>query len=259
MNMNIENIYKKIIDKMEDFICDNNIKKFIIGLSGGIDSALVLALAVKVIGKDNVIPIYMPSCYSSELSRKLAYQVANNFELNLIEECISDINNSYINNCKCFKEYNNNIAKENLQARIRANILMTYSNIFNNSIVLCTGNLTEVLMGYYTIYGDAIGGLAPIGNLLKKDVIKLSRYINEIEKQEKIPEEIINSVPTAELREGQTDEEEFGISYEKLDIILEQILNNTKVTDINEEYIKIKKRIESKKYKYLFLPPSIKI
>ncbi|HMH45404.1 MAG TPA: NAD+ synthase [Pyrinomonadaceae bacterium] len=217
----IETIRSALVLGIRDYAQKNNFNKVLLGLSGGIDSALVTALAAEAVGADNVLAVTMPSPYSSqgsiddsiELSRRLgiecrvtpisdAFHVLRN-ELELPEPSIE--NKGAIER-----------AVENLQSRLRGNILMTISNA-ENRLLLSTGNKSELALGYCTLYGDTNGGLAVIGDVLKTEVYKLARNYNR--EHEIIPDSIINKPPSAELAPGQFDEQSLP-AYEKLDPIL---------------------------------------
>ncbi|MCK9225647.1 MAG: NAD+ synthase [Candidatus Muirbacterium halophilum] len=192
-------------------------KKLLIGISGGIDSSLVAAIACKAIGAENVTGIAMPSEFSTEHSKNDAIRLCQNLEMKLdfvsINEIFEVFNSKLAN---LFKGFSFDIAEENLQARIRGSILMTYSNKFGN-LLLTTGNKSEISVGYCTLYGDMCGGLNPIGDLFKTEVYELSKYINK--DKEIIPQNIINKEPSAELRKDQKDSDSLP-DYNILDAIL---------------------------------------
>src|SRR5882724_6454136 len=217
----IETIRSALVLGIRDYAQKNNFNKVLLGLSGGIDSALVTALAAEAVGADNVLAVTMPSPYSSrgsvddsiELSRRLgvecrtkpisdAFHVLRN-ELELPEPSIEN---------KGAMER----AVENLQSRLRGNILMTISNA-ENRLLLSTGNKSELALGYCTLYGDTNGGLAVIGDVLKTEVYELARNYNR--EREIIPDSIINKPPSAELAPGQFDAQSLP-GYDQLDPIL---------------------------------------
>ena len=217
----IETVRMALVLGIRDYARKNNFTKALLGLSGGIDSAVVAALAAEALGGDNVLAVTMPSPYSSpgsvddsiELSERLGIEIrvkpiADAFhvlrkELELPEPDVS--NKSAVER-----------AVENLQSRLRGNILMTISNA-ENRLLLSTGNKSELALGYCTLYGDTNGGLAVIGDVLKTEVYELARLYNR--EREMIPESIINKPPSAELAPGQLDEQSLP-PYEKLDPIL---------------------------------------
>ena len=191
-----------------------------LGLSGGIDSALVAYLAVQAAGADNVTCISMPSRFSSQGSKDDAAKLAANLRCRFETIPIEGIYSSYLTALeKVFENRPFDVAEENLQARIRGTLLMAYANKFN-SVLLATGNRSESSMGYCTLYGDTCGALAPIGNLFKTDVYALCNRINaRAGSALVIPQAIIDKSPSAELRPNQKDEDSLP-SYDTLDAIL---------------------------------------
>ncbi len=218
-----ELIFNALVTGVRDFILKIGAKKVHFGLSGGIDSALVAVIAKYALGKENVTGIMLPSPYSSEGSIKDSVKLAENLGINLkkIEitpyfEVLKSVLPSKIGNLR-------DITEQNLQARLRGLILMAYSNN-NNSILLNTGNKSELAVGYATIYGDMCGALAVLGDLYKTRVYSLARWING-KFGEIIPESIINKPPSAELKPGQKDQDSLP-PYDVLDLILENYIEN---------------------------------
>jgi NAD+ synthase (glutamine-hydrolysing) len=194
-----------------------------LGLSGGLDSALVLYLAVKAVGKDNVKTFGLPSHFSSEGSKDDARELAKNLDCHFEILPIASMYNSFMESLSgVFENRPFDTTEENLQARIRGTLMMAYSNKFN-SLLLTTGNKSEVAMGYCTLYGDMNGGLNPIGDLFKTEVFAMCKRINQrsLENGGKIiiPESIIDKPPSAELRPDQKDQDSLP-PYEVLDEIL---------------------------------------
>ena len=191
-----------------------------IALSGGIDSSLVAALAVEAVGNENVTGISMPSEFSSEGSRTDAKKLADNLGITLITLPIWEI---YKANEKIlqdpFSGTSWGLAEENIQSRIRGNLIMAMSNKFNQ-LVLTTGNKSEMAVGYSTIYGDMAGGFAVIKDVPKTIVYELSNHINNENEAEVIPQSVIDKPPSAELRPDQKDSDSLP-DYEILDAILE--------------------------------------
>ncbi|MCS6957141.1 MAG: NAD+ synthase [Aquificaceae bacterium] len=208
-----EELYKAITLAIRDYAEKNSFSKVLVGLSGGIDSSLVACLAVDALGQDRVVGVFMPSEFTSEESREDVYQLAKNLRIELYEYPIKDIYRVYL---EVFGSEELTVAEENLQARIRANILFYLSNK-HGWLVLSTSNKSESAVGYGTIYGDMAGGFAPIKDLYKTKVYSLARYRNSIKPD--IPHRVLLRPPTAELRPGQTDQDTLP-PYELLDRIL---------------------------------------
>ncbi|MBU0468314.1 MAG: NAD+ synthase [Candidatus Omnitrophica bacterium] len=259
----IEIVYKALVLGTQDYIKKNGFKKVVIGLSGGIDSALVTAIAVKAIGKENVICVTMPSRYTSTGTRSDAERLAKNLEVELITIPIEDIFTSYVKTLSNeFKGTQVDVTEENIQARIRGNLLMALSNKFG-WLVLTTGNKSEVAVGYCTLYGDMSGGFAVIKDVPKTMVYQLSEYINKIDKQV-IPITIIRRAPSAELRSNQKDQDSLP-PYDVLDPILEQYVEKHESVETmskkNKKDIvqKIIDLVDHSEYKRRQAPPGIKI
>lgn len=238
MKLDYSEVYDKIVAFIADFAC--NIKsdtKFVIGISGGIDSALCATLAVKATSNSAVRGIYMPSSTNSELSEKLSYQLCENLGIKLDVVDIGSMQKNFSENFEVSTEHKLGAnALGNISARLRMITLMAMSNEVGG-VVVNTGNLTEKILGYYTLYGDGAGAIAPIASLLKTDVWNLSRFINENlvapSDPELIPHEIIDRAPSAELVAGQTDESDIGASYKTLDECIVKNFN----ADFNESII----------------------
>lgn len=213
----MESLYRALVLGTRDYILKCGFSSALVGLSGGIDSAVTFCLAVAALGKDNVLGISMPSPYSSEGSVEDSRKLAANLETAFKVIPITGMFESYLENLKeHFQGRKPDITEENIQARIRGNILMAMSNKFG-SLVLTTGNKSESAMGYCTLYGDMAGGLAVIADVPKTMVYELAGYINR--DSEIIPRAIIDKAPSAELRPNQKDEDSLP-PYDLLDQIL---------------------------------------
>jgi NAD+ synthase (glutamine-hydrolysing) len=214
----IAEVYAALVVSLRDYVEKNGFKSIALGLSGGIDSALVAAIAADAIGATNVYGVSMPSKYSSEHSKADAQDTAIRIGLNFRTVEIEPMVASYLDNLEL-----TGLAEENLQARVRGMILMGLSNQ-EGHLVLATGNKSELSVGYSTIYGDAVGGFAPLMDVPKVDVWALAKWRNQkaISSGEvpPIPESSISKPPSAELRPGQQDSDSLP-DYEELDAILE--------------------------------------
>lgn len=217
--------------------CENTgFKKVILGLSGGIDSALTAAIAVNALGAENVFGVLMPSMFSSEGSITDSLKLAQNLGMKTEKHPITPLFKNFMDKIAHAAPDNENkttLAEENLQARLRALILMYFSNR-DNCLLLSTGNKSESAMGFGTLYGDMAGGLNLICDLTKTNVYKLSNYINK--DGEIIPQEIIDKAPSAELHPGQKDQDRLP-AYEILDDIIEMYVEQLKpIEEIYEKY-----------------------
>jgi NAD+ synthase (glutamine-hydrolysing) len=244
---------------LESYVRKNKMKSVLLGLSGGIDSAVVAALAVDALGKEHVYAVAMPSTYSSDHSLTDAKDLADRTGLNFRTEPIAAMVQSYLQQLN-FK----GLAEENLQARVRGTLLMGISNA-EGHLVLATGNKSELSVGYSTIYGDAVGGFAPIKDVPKTLVWELAKYRNQLAKSrgeiEPIPSSSIEKEPSAELRPNQKDTDSLP-DYHLLDQILEAYVENdqTKLTSFEENLTrKIFKMVDQAEYKRRQYPPGTKI
>jgi len=216
---------------IRDYVTKTGFKKVVLGLSGGIDSAVVAVLAVEALGPENVLGVMMPSPYSSEHSIEDAVSLAENLGIDSRLIKIEDPFNVFLSLLNKGKEAFKDLAEENLQARIRGNIIMHISNR-EGYLALATGNKSELAVGYCTLYGDMSGGLAVIADLPKMMVYELANHINQIHGQEIIPERTISKPPSAELRPDQKDEDSLP-PYHILDPILNLYIGeNLSVKDI---------------------------
>jgi len=259
----IEDTYKALVVGLRDYINKNGFKKVVIGLSGGIDSSLTACIAVDALGKENVKGILMPSQYNSKESIEDALELAKNLDIETFTIPIKNIFDKYLEEFQeIFKGLKPDTTEENLQARIRGNILMALSNKFG-WIVIATGNKSEMSVGYSTLYGDMVGGFAVLKDVLKTKVYELSYYRNYISKV--IPDRVLTKPPSAELRPNQTDETEL-LPYPILDQIIqfyvEQDLTVEEIVKLGFEEKDVKKiinLIDKNEYKRRQAPIGIKI
>jgi NAD+ synthase (glutamine-hydrolysing) len=260
-----ERIHNALVLGTRDYVIKSGFSKVLLGLSGGIDSALTCYIAVQAFGKDNVLGVIMPSRFSSEGSITDSQLLANNLGIETKIIPIEPAYTAYLDMLEeSFKNTELGIAEENIQARIRGNILMALSNKFN-WIVLITGNKSEMATGYSTLYGDMAGGFAVLKDVPKTLVYKLCEYINTFHGKSVIPETIITKPPSAELREDQKDEDSLP-PYDILDSILRYYVEEDKSYQeiINLGYDKelVKKTallVDRSEYKRKQSPPGVKI
>jgi NAD+ synthase (glutamine-hydrolysing) len=261
----MEEVYTALILGTSDYVKKNGFKGVVIGLSGGIDSSLVASIAADALNAQNVNGLFMPSPYTSKGSREDAYALADNLGIRVREVPIDTIMKSYRDALtKDFSGKPSDVTEENLQARIRGNILMAFSNKFG-WLVLTTGNKSEMSVGYATLYGDMAGGFAVIKDVPKTMVYQLCRWKNDHAGRVIIPERMFTKDPTAELRPGQKDSDTLP-PYSVLDPILKAYIEEDRTF---EEILsfgydvegsrKVIRMIDSSEYKRRQSPPGIKI
>ena len=250
---NIKQIYGKLIFGIKDYFKKNNFKKAVIGLSGGIDSSVSAKLVADAVGKGNIQCLIMPvKDLNSEENIQDAVELCT---LNGINYSLIFIND-FIQEFKKLNWKQNKVAEMNTASRIRAVILYNYANT-HDALVIGTSNKTEIMLGYFTKYGDGAVDIEVIGDLFKTEEMGLAKFL-------KLPEKIITKTPTAELYHGQTDEEELGATYEEIDKILKLYVDgNSKLNIIEkgfeeEKVEKIFSRIEANKHK-LEVPTTLKV
>jgi NAD+ synthase (glutamine-hydrolysing) len=261
----MEEIYRALVLGTKDYVEKNGFKKVVISLSGGIDSSFVSTIAVDAIGKENVIGLFLPSPYTSHESREDVYELTKNLEIKLIEVPITKIFEQYLNTLSQeFKNLPQNTTEENLQARIRGNILMAFSNKFR-WLVLTTGNKSEMSVGYATLYGDMAGGFAVIKDVPKTMVYKLCEYRNKREGNPLIPQRVLWKEPSAELKPDQKDSDTLP-PYEVLDPVLKAYIEEDKsfeeISEMGCDIACVKDvimMIDRSEYKRRQAPPGIKI
>ncbi|MBF0571751.1 MAG: NAD+ synthase [Candidatus Omnitrophica bacterium] len=260
-----EEVYKALVLGTRDYAFKNGFKKVALGVSGGVDSALVACIACDAFGSRNVTAISMPSPFNSKATRQDARQLAKNLKIELKEIPIKRIFSSYLKTmAPYFANMPSGIAEENIQARIRGNILMAMANKFGG-LILTTGNKSEMAVGYCTLYGDMSGGYAVIKDVFKTKVYELARFRNSISREPLIPESILFRAPSAELKLGQTDEETLG-PYEDLDkILMAYIEGHASPQDIvasgkDEKLVwRTIRLVDMNEYKRRQAPPGVKI
>lgn len=259
----VELIHDAIVMGIRDYFSKMGFKKAILGSSGGIDSALVNALAVEALGKENVHSVLMPSIFSSQHSVDDAIQLSENlgnpYTILPIKEMVAAVESTL---SEPFEGRDRDVTEENIQARSRGLLLMAMSNKFG-AMLLNTSNKSESAVGYTTLYGDMCGGLSVIGDLYKTQVYYMSRYINR--NGELIPENILTKAPSAELRPGQKDSDSLP-EYEILDDILMYYIENQlgwqEIVELgfDEEVVrKVVQLIDRNEYKRYQAAPTLRI
>ncbi len=263
----IDAAYKALVCGTRDYVAKCGFRNLAIGLSGGIDSALVAVIATDAVGPENILGVAMPGPYSSPGSVTDAQHLAANLGIRLIGLPINEVFESYLRVLRpTFGDKPVDATEENIQARIRGNYLMALSNKFG-SLVLSTGNKSEMAVGYCTLYGDMAGGLAVISDVPKTMVYELAYFINRRDKsREVIPAAILTKPPSAELRPDQTDQDTLP-PYEILDCILkayiEEVRSPIEIADhygFSPELVRsIAQRVDRSEYKRKQAPPGLKI
>ncbi len=267
-----EEVYRALVLGTRDYVEKNGFKKVLIGLSGGIDSALVAALAVDALGPERVLGVTMPSRFSSKGTYRDAVDLAKNLDIKLWEFGIEKIQTAYLETLRpAFAKKEPDSTEENLQARVRGNLLMALSNKFGH-LVLTTGNKSEMATGYCTLYGDMAGGFAVIKDVPKTLVYRLARWRNRQKgraclsgRQAPIPESTLRRAPTAELRANQKDADTLP-PYKDLDPVLKRYIEE----DISPEELiragfskelvrKVVRMVDRNEYKRRQSPPGVKI
>ncbi len=260
----LEDLYKALVLGVRDYFHKLGFTKACLGLSGGIDSALVCCIAREALGSQNIFAISMPSKYTSKQSKIDAEKLADNLGISFEEDCIDSLFTCFLENLSpFFKEKKGDVTEENLQARIRGMILMALSNK-HGYITLSCSNKSEAALGYTTLYGDSCGGLGVIGDVLKTDVYRLCRWINR--EKEIIPSSILEKAPSAELRLDQKDTDTLP-DYAILDkILMEYVENYLSMDEIIEKHNLPKelvwdiiRKIHLSEYKRRQSPPILRI
>jgi NAD+ synthase (glutamine-hydrolysing) len=258
-------VYAALVTGTRDYVRKNGFKRVVVGLSGGIDSALTAAIAVDALGREAVVGVSMPSPFSSAGTRADARRVARNLGIEFLTLPITPAYRAFRRILAApFKGLKEDVAEENIQARVRGTLLMALSNKFG-WLVVATGNKSELSVGYATLYGDMAGGFALLKDVFKTDVFLLARHLNERAGKELIPEAIIDRAPSAELRENQLDEDSLP-PYAALDRVLEAYVEQDRSReelsadgfdrDVVERALALIDRAE---YKRRQAPPGVKL
>ena len=261
----LKNIYDALVLGTRDYVVKNGFEKVFIGLSGGIDSALVTAVAHDALGRENVVCVTMPTQFSSEGTFNDALQMAGNLDIRILTLPIQKLFDQYLGLLADeFGDLPSDTAEENIQPRIRGTLLMALANKFR-ALVLAPGNKSELSMGYATLYGDMDGGFAVIKDIYKTLVYDLAHYRNGLSDHPVIPVSIIDRPPTAELRDNQKDTDSLP-PYSVLDPILKAYVeDDTSLQDIialgyDEELVtRVIRTVDINEYKRRQAPPGIKI
>ncbi len=263
----IEEVYAALVLGTRDYILKNGFQKVAIGLSGGVDSAMTVAIATDALGPENVTGVLMPSPYTAEESGADSLALAENLGFQTFTLPIEDAMQAYESVLSdVFKETAVDITEENIQARIRGNLLMALSNKFG-WVILTTGNKSEISVGYCTLYGDMAGGFAVLKDVPKTWVYELGHFVNRRENQAVIPENILTREPTAELRPDQKDTDSLPpyplldkvlAAYIEEDLSLESLLK-MKLGLPAKEIRRIVKMVDANEYKRRQGPPGVKI
>jgi NAD+ synthase (glutamine-hydrolysing) len=261
----IAEIYQALVLGTRDYVRKNGFEKVVIGLSGGVDSSLVAAIATDALGPDNVIGVSMPSRYSSPGSKSDAAALAKNLGIEFKVISIEKAFSSYLETlAEPFKDAQPDITEENIQARIRGNILFALSNKFDWLVLACS-NKSETATGYTTIYGDMAGGFIPLKDVPKTTVYKLAQYKNQQAGKKAIPAAVLTKAPSAELRPDQKDIDTLP-PYDVLDPILKAYVEDDSTIDQiiamgfdRETVLRVAKLVDRSEYKRRQAAPGIKI
>jgi NAD+ synthase (glutamine-hydrolysing) len=261
----VEEIFHALVLGIRDYFQKNGFQKALVGLSGGIDSSLTAALAAEALEGKNVHGVFMPSRFSSDQSRKDAEGLAKNLGMPFQVLPIDSLYEGYLKALQpLFRSRSPDVTEENIQARIRGNLLMALSNKFG-WLVLTTGNKSETSVGYSTLYGDTAGGLAVLKDVPKMTVYALARYINEAKGRETILTSVLDKEPSAELRPNQRDSDSLP-PYEDLDPVLhayvEEDLSLEEIVQLGypkKQVQEILRMVDRNEYKRRQAPPGLKI
>ncbi|MCS6319010.1 MAG: NAD+ synthase [Nitrospira sp.] len=261
----LDEAYRALVLGVQDYVRKNGFKRVVIGLSGGVDSAITAVIAVDAVGAENVLGVFMPSPYTSRASREDVADMARRLHIQVDTIPITTMFKAYVRALsRSFKGRCPDTTEENLQARIRGNLLMAYSNKFGH-LVLTTGNKSEMSVGYATLYGDMAGGFAVIKDVPKTMVYELSHMRNQVGPTPVIPKRVLERAPTAELRPDQKDEDSLP-PYAILDPILKAYVEEDRaLEDIvamgfdRETVARVLALVDRSEYKRRQAPLGIKI
>jgi NAD+ synthase (glutamine-hydrolysing) len=261
----VDEVFQALVTGTRDYVRKNGFRRVVVGLSGGIDSSLVAAVAVEALGRENVAGVTMPSPYSSRGTREDARRLARNLGLEFLRLPITPVFTAFKRTlAEAFKGLKEDVTEENIQARIRGTLLMALSNKLG-WLVLTTGNKSEIAVGYSTLYGDMAGGFAVLKDVPKTLVYALSRHVNARAGKSVIPESVIERAPSAELRPDQKDQDSLP-PYPELDGILEAYVEESmSVQDIiargldPETVRRVVRMIDGAEYKRRQGPIGVKI
>lgn len=261
----IAQVHAALVLGTRDYVVKNGFTDVVIGLSGGVDSALVAAIAVQALGASHVHGVSLPSRYSSHGSRTDAELLATNLGIDMQTISIEPAFAAYLEMLKqCFANRSTDLTEENLQSRVRGTTLMALSNKFG-WMVLTTGNKSEMAVGYFTLYGDSVGGYAVIKDLFKLKVYEVCEFINQQAQREIIPRSTIDKAPSAELRPNQRDDQSLP-PYEVLDLILELYIEHDRTAHeiialgYDADLVKrISRLVDVNEYKRRQGPPGVRV
>lgn len=259
----LESVLKALTMGTRDYVHKCGFSKAVVGLSGGIDSALTACIAVQALGKENVLSVFMPSQYTSKENFEDTERLAKNLGIELVRLPISGIFEAFLKELHpVLKDVATEVTGQNIQARIRGTFLMALSNKLG-SLLLATGNKSETAVGYCTLYGDMCGALAVISDVPKMMVYELARFINK--DKEVIPSRILEKAPSAELKPDQKDQDDLP-PYEKLDRVLKAYVEENKAPDeiiatgIDPSIVQdVVRRVDGNEYKRYQAPPGLKV
>lgn len=257
-----QSVFMALVLGVRDYFRKTGFKKAVIGLSGGIDSALTAAIAVEALGQENIVGVSMPSRFSSDHSKRDAESLSRNLGITYLTIPIDELFKVYERTLEStFEKRPVDATEENIQARIRGNILMALSNKFGY-LVLTTGNKTELALGYCTLYGDMSGGLAVIGDVSKSEVYALAEFYNRRRRFEAIPKRSITKIPSAELKPDQYDPFDYSVVSPLVDEIIENRRSVKELVALGYDPSlagEMLSRVRSAEYKRRQAAPSIKI